>query len=643
MAGLKQDSVREIKDRLDLADLISEHLRLQKAGRDLKGLCPFHQEKTPSLYVSPEKQLWHCYGCQRGGDHFTFIQEIEHVDFRGALRLLAEKTGVELEESEGAGRRRELKRVILQLNQLAAKYFHHVLMEQPAGLRALMKLEERGIARASMKEFELGFAPAVSRRDNLVRFLRKHGVRDFDMVEAGLALRSSEGGSGELWDRFRQRIMIPIHDERGELIAFGGRVFDEAQQPKYLNTSQTALYDKGRTLFNLHRARKAIHEAKHAVLMEGYFDAITAWQRGVVNVVTTSGTALTEHQVRLLKRETAELVLAFDSDDAGRTATVRAIDLASRSGIHIKVVRVSGKDPDDYLRAHPDGWGALVERALPEWEYLLRQALEGLDLTDAEDRRRGAEAVIPVLARIPELSVGEIYAQQAAGWLRIEAAALLRDAQAARASGARAPSAAGGRWLRPAGGGSAPGQSVVTRAPGTRPVPLDSASAGRSGPARRDEGYLLGILLTRADLVAPLAADLAAIEFSNPVYGSIFGRLRQMAAEPGVAGVPAARAIDRLSEFPAEEQRLIARAGLAEYPELDEGNEVALAISLAQCVQTLKINAGVRRLKVVEAELRTVSESASTDGDAERVQALMEEHDRVARDVDALKAVRSGG
>src|SRR5438105_7916546 len=167
--------------------------------------------------------------------------------------------------------------------------------------------------------------------------------------------------------------------------------------------------------------------------MEGYFDAITAWQTGVQNVVTTSGTALTEHQVRLLKRETQELVLAFDRDDAGRTATQRAIELASKSGIHIKVVRVpQGKDPDDYLRANPDGWAALREHALPEWEYMLRQALEGLDLTEAEDRRRGAEAVIPVLAKIPEASVLEIYAQQAAGWLRIESAALLRDVQSVK-------------------------------------------------------------------------------------------------------------------------------------------------------------------------------------------------------------------
>src|SRR2546421_7215064 len=233
--------------------------------------------------------------------------------------------------------------------------------------------------------------------------------------------------------------------------------------------------------------------------MEGYFDAITAWQANVTNVVTTSGTALGEHQVRLLKRETQELLLAFDRDDAGLNATQRAIELATKSGIYIKVVRVpQGKDPDDYLRAHPDGWANLREHALPEWEYLLRQALASLDLTDARERRRGAELVIPVLAKIPEASVLEIYAQQAAGWLRIEPAALLRDVQALK-SGAKFP----------AGPAKFPSQS--------RPLPPPLAGDGWGGgvanQATKDEGYLLGLLIERPDLVPEIAGELQAVSF----------------------------------------------------------------------------------------------------------------------------------
>jgi DNA primase len=473
-----------------------------------------------------------------------------------------------------------------------------------------------------MTEFQLGFAPAGQRKDNLVRFLRKHGVSDSELLEAGLAIRPD--GGGELWDRFRQRIIIPIHDEHGELVAFGGRVIDDTAQPKYLNTSQTALYDKGRTLFNLHRARKSIHEMKHAVLMEGYFDAITAWQANVTNVVTTSGTALSEHQVRLLKRETQELVLAFDRDDAGLNATQRAIELASKSGIYIKVVRVpQGKDPDDYLRANPDGWANLREHALPEWEYLLRQALGNLDLTDAGERRRGAELVIPVLAKIPEASVLEIYAQQAAGWLRIEPAALLRDVQALKSGRSPHPGPP------PNGEANRPRNQAYAAA-----MAVPAGAVAPSGQAfQKDEGYLLGLLIERPDLVAEVAGALREVNFSSPAYEQVFARLQQM-----VEGDATARPTDRLSEFTPDEQGLISAVAMTRYPELDSGSEAALRQSLEQCLQTLKINASQRRLKALVAEMRAVRAS----GDESRLVALMQENDRLARELDALKAVRYG-
>ncbi len=466
----------------------------------------------------------------------------------------------------------------------------------------------------------MGFAPAGQRKDNLVRFLRKHGATDSEMQEAGLAIKPD--GGGELWDRFRQRIIIPIHDERGELIAFGGRVIDDSNQPKYLNTSQTALYDKGRTLFNLHRARKSIHELKHAVLMEGYFDAITAWQANVPNVVTTSGTALGEHQVRLLKRETQELLLAFDRDDAGLNATQRAIELASKSGIYIKVVRVpQGKDPDDYLRAHPDGWANLREHALPEWEYLLRQALASLDLTDARERRRGAELVIPVLAKIPEASVLEIYAQQAAGWLRIEPAALLRDVQALK-SGKPPP-----RTSLASGGGR-----FVSAGEGIGPHPNPPPQAVE-GNFRKDEGYLLGLLIERPELVPQVAGQLDTVSFSAPAYERVFARLQQM-----VEADATVRPTDRLSEFAPDEQGLISAVAMAKYPELESGSDAALRQSLDQCLQTLKINASQRRLKALVAEMR----AARASGDESRLVTLMQENDRLAHQLDALKDLRHG-
>jgi DNA primase len=364
---------------------------------------------------------------------------------------------------------------------------------------------------------------------------------------------------------------------------------------------------------------------KHAVLMEGYFDAITAWQANVTNVVTTSGTALSEHQVRLLKRETQELVLAFDRDDAGLNATQRAIELASKSGIYIKVVRVpQGKDPDDYLRANPDGWANLREHALPEWEYLLRQVLGSLDLTDAGDRRRGAELVIPVLAKIPEASVLEIYAQQAAGWLRIEPAALLRDVQALKSGKGPLP----GPPPRPREGNGSRGSHVGSP---VREVP--SPFGGGQAGGLKDEGYLLGLLIERPDLVVEVAGALREVNFSSPAYEQVFARLQQM-----VEGDATARPTDRLSEFTPDEQGLISAVAMTRYPELDSGSEAALRQSLEQSIQTLKINASQRRLKALVAEMRAVRAS----GDESRLVALMQENDRLARELDALKAVRYG-
>jgi len=288
-------------------------------------------------------------------------------------------------------------------------------------------------------------------------------------------------------------------------------------------------------------------------------------------------------------------------------------------------VRVpQGKDPDDYLRANPGGWANLREHALPEWEYLLRQVLGNLDLADAGDRRRGAEVVIPVLAKIPEASVLEIYAQQAAGWLRIEPAALLRDVQRMK-SGAltlRAPT-----LTRPRERGRE-GVSATGGGNGPHPDPPP-----RSGEGDRDEGYLLGLLIERPDLVTEVAGALREVNFSSPAYEQVFARLQQM-----VEGDATARPTDRLSEFTPDEQGLISAVAMTRYPELDSGSEASLRQSLEQCLQTLKINASQRRLKALVAEMRGVRAS----GDESRLVTLMQENDRLARELDALKAVRFG-
>jgi DNA primase len=287
-------------------------------------------------------------------------------------------------------------------------------------------------------------------------------------------------------------------------------------------------------------------------------------------------------------------------------------------------VRVpQGKDPDDYLRANPGGWANLREHALPEWEYLLRQVLGNLDLTDAGDRRRGAELVIPVLAKIPEASVLEIYAQQAAGWLRIEPAALLRDVQALKSG--RSPHPGPSREAYP------PPRPSPARGEGDHGPSGIGASNG--GVFQKDEGYLLGLLIERPDLLAEVAGALREVSFSSPAYEQVFARLQQM-----VEGNATARPTDRLSEFTPDEQGLISAVAMTRYPELDSGSEASLRQSLEQCIQTLKINASQRRLKALVAEMRAVRAS----GDESRLVTLMQENDRLARELDALKAVRYG-
>jgi DNA primase len=601
-----RDAVQEIKERLDLLDLIGESVRLQRSGRHYKGLCPFHSEKTPSFYVSAEKQLWHCYGCGLGGDHFTFVEQHEHLDFKGALEILARKAGVDLEEARGRRGIGDQKARILAINELAAQYYAHILLQNPAGASALRFLEGRGLQRATVEGFGVGFAPAADRRDNLLRFLVKRGRTVDEAVAAGLALRGD--GRGDAIDRFRQRIMVPIRNERSELVGFGGRVLDDAVTPKYLNSPQTAVYDKSRVLFGLDRAKKAITERHEGVIVEGYFDCMMAAQAGGANTVASSGTALTEAQIKLLKHYAVELVFAFDADDAGRTATQRAVEVAARLGCRGRVVDLpEGKDPDEFLRRHPERWASVLEAAVPEWEHLCRVAMEGCDLGQLEGRRRALEQVIPVLAKIPEDSVLELYAQQVAAQVRVEAARVLRDVQSFRTHG------------------------VVSKRPAPpAPVPvnagLKSAPAGKTDAG---EAYVLGLLVNRPKLLAVVEGALSEDDFESEINRGLYRRLAELAREQ-----PGAAIQDVFHRFSLEEQRALSLLGMMHYPEL-EGEDQGLRQSLEQSLQTLKLHARERARGRKLSELHQASDPAQRDLLSTEIQAL-------GREVEELKGVRLG-
>jgi DNA primase len=407
-----EGAVDQIKARLNIVEVIQQNVPLRRRGRDWWGLCPFHEEKTPSFKVNEQQQQWYCFGCQRGGDMFSFVQETEKLDFRSALELLAERAGVELKQRSGfEGRQAELKRRLLDLNGLAARYYAHVLLAAPAGELGRHFLRERDVNEAAAARFMLGYAPAGA---NLAAFLRKRGHSSADGLAAGLLRRDGS-------DYFQQRVMIPIRDERGRTVAFTGRTVRSDENRKYVNTPETPIYAKGRVVFALDVARPAIEQRGHAAVMEGQFDVIAAHQAGVENAVASSGTALTVEQVRLLKRFTDELLLVFDNDRAGRSAAGKAVDLVEAEKLRVRLARLpnEAKDPDEFLRAGGD-WDKLASQALPAREQLIRDRLKGLNPARPDDLERARAGVQAELDRISDPALWARYDELAKNLLNLD-------------------------------------------------------------------------------------------------------------------------------------------------------------------------------------------------------------------------------
>ncbi len=356
--------IEEIKQRLDIVDVIGESVNLQRAGRNYRALCPFHVEREPSFYVFPDQGTWHCFGgCSTGGDVFAFVMKKENLDFTGALRLLAERAGINLGRKSRAAEETEKDR-LRQANESAALFFHNALLNTQPGARALDYLSLRGIDRQTAEAFQLGYAP--DSWDALREHLKGRGFGEGELLRAGLLVEGEKG----LYDRFRHRAVIPIRDGQGRTVGFGSRKLPaedgeepegDSPSPKYLNTPQTPIFDKGAILFGLDRAAESIRRADVAVIVEGYMDVIAAHQHGNGNVVASMGTALTERQLAMLRRLTENIVLAFDPDSAGQAASERGDLVAQRLGVNVRVMKLpKGRDPDEIIRADPEGWRRLV-------------------------------------------------------------------------------------------------------------------------------------------------------------------------------------------------------------------------------------------------------------------------------------------
>ena len=425
--------VEEIKDRLDIVEVIQPYVPLKKAGRTYKGLCPFHAEKTPSFVVFPETGTWHCFGaCAEGGDIFTFVMKRENLDFGEALKMLAQRAGVELEPRSPQMAEAEQQATLLrELNQAAANYFHHLLLHSDEALPALAYLEGRGLERSTIERFQIGYA--LQQWDGLLRYLVSKGYQPPDIAEAGLIIER-EDKSG-YYDRFRKRITFPIRDHQGRTIGFGGRILDDSV-PKYLNSPQTPIFDKSGVLFGLDHARQGIRTAGQAVIVEGYMDVLMAHQHGINNVVAQMGTALTEQQLKRLKRYTQQFVLALDADQAGSQATLRGLDVArqvmdreivpvptprglirfeDRLAADIRIASLpTGRDPDEVIRENPADWVQLVTGAKPLMDYYFQALTADLDLATAKGKADAVRALGPLIAELSDQVQRTHYLQQLA-------------------------------------------------------------------------------------------------------------------------------------------------------------------------------------------------------------------------------------
>jgi len=421
--------IDELKGQLDIVSLISDYVELKRAGKNFKGLCPFHQENTPSFFVNPDNKYYHCFGCGAGGDAINFIMELENTTFQESIKILARRTGMELPDLSTGERTFYKKREkMFALNQLTAKFYHYLLVESKVGKIALDYLAKRGFSREDAKKYKLGFAP--KEWQVLLKYLQKKDYSLDFLLQTGLV---SKGKNNSYYDKFRNRIIFPIFNSRGEVLAFGGRILpgDQNKGPKYLNSPETLLYSKKKNLYGINWAREAIREKDMAIIMEGYTDVLQAHKNSLENVVASLGTSLTVEQAKLIKRYTDNIYIAYDADTAGEKATLRGLDILHEQGLHVKIVSLKEDlDPDQLIKEEGrKEFIKYLDNAINLVDFKIENILDAYNLADPEQKIPAVKKSVQVIANLRDSLEMEVYLERVASKLEIAKETLKKEVQ----------------------------------------------------------------------------------------------------------------------------------------------------------------------------------------------------------------------
>lgn len=585
MPYISSEILEQIRDATDIVDLISEYVVLKQRGRNFVGLCPFHSEKTPSFSVNPEKQIFYCFGCGAGGDVFTFLMQHEHMEFPEAVQFLAEKTGIRLEQNREPGEQAKTEQLnrLYQLNLLAARFFYRALTAKQ-GKNAAAYLVTRGITPEIRKKFALGYA--FEAWDSLLKYLETQGFNPKEIVQAGLAI-AKEGGTG-YYDRFRNRVMFPIQDQRGRFIAFGGRVIDGGE-PKYLNSPETAIFQKKYTLYGLKLALPEIRRTGKALIMEGYMDVISAHQHGHTNAVASLGTAFTREQARLLSRYAQEIIIAYDSDNAGIQAALRCISIFDGLDVRLKVLEIpEGKDPDEYLKNKGGkAFGELIYQAPTAFEYKLNLSLKQHDATTVQGKVEIVKGLLPDLAKLKSSIERQEYIKLIARKLNISEEAIYQELK---------------QEYKLQKNGTAEDKKVNFR------HNIEGSSRRVKESICRPEHDLLKLVLEQPELVLLIEKEIGFAGFTDIRVTRIFETIKQLL----LASSQAPDVVKILEALVAEEEKQLLLA-LSSSDPLPVNDRI-----IEDSIKAIKL----MKLKQLESEKRLQISQAEKEGNLDRVREL---------------------